>query len=124
MGNEAKTENLVRDLLKSKGYYKDTNIIVEEKKSDTPQIDKLLKTASKKGMGKGYPEFLIHSNRITDFIIVIECKADITKHVSKTMDCYPDYAVDGVRLYSSCLSKGYDVISIAVSGEHKNKYSK
>lgn len=121
MGNEAKTENIVRELLRKKGYYNNPDIIVEEKKSDNPQIDKLLKTASKKGMGKGYPEFLIHSNRVTDFLIVIECKADITKHVSKTMDCYPDYAVDGVRLYSSCLSKGYDVIGIAVSGESKNK---
>ena len=33
---------------------------------------------------------------------------------------YKEYAVDGVLLYSSFLSKTYDVLSIAVSGEDKN----
>jgi hypothetical protein len=48
MGNEAKTENTVRDASSEKGYYTNTFIIVEEKKGDIPQIDKLLETASKK----------------------------------------------------------------------------
>ena len=34
-----------RDILREKGYYDDDNIIIEEKKSDNPRIDKLLKTA-------------------------------------------------------------------------------
>ena len=117
MGNEAKTENLVREALRQKGYYGNKNIVVEEKKSDNPKIDKLLKNASKKGNKQGYPEFIISSKIHSEFIIVVECKADITKHASETMDSYADYAVDGALLYSSFLAKEYDVIAIGVSGE-------
>ena len=52
-------------------------------------------------------------------MIVVECKADITKHQSENGKNYKDYAVDGVLLYSSFLSKEYDVIAIAVSGTKK-----
>lgn len=117
MGNEAKTENLVRDYLREKGYYGNIDITVEEKKSGNPKIDKLLKNASKKGSGAGYPEFIISSKDYSEFIIVVECKADILKHTSQTMDCYADYAVDGALLYASFLAKEYDVIAIGVSGE-------
>ena len=37
------------------------------------------------------------------------------------MDKYKDYAVDGVLLYSSFLSKEFDVLAIAVSGQEKEK---
>jgi hypothetical protein len=117
MSNEAKTENLVREYLREQGYYDNTDVIVEEKKSDTPKIDKLLKNASKKGSRTGYPEFIISSKIHSEFIIVIECKADILKHVSQTIDCYADYAVDGALLYASFLVKEYDVLAIGVSGE-------
>lgn len=117
MGNEAKTENLVRDMLRKNGYYDNPDVVIEEKKSDNPKIDKLLKNASKKGDKKGYPEFIISSKIKSEFIIVIECKADILKHVSKTLDCYADYAVDGALLYGSFLAKEYDVIALGVSGE-------
>ncbi len=121
MGNEAKTENLVRGFLREQGYYDNTDITVEEKKSDNPKVDKLLKNASKKGNKQGYPEFIISSKMRSEFIIVIECKADILKHVSETMDCYADYAVDGALLYASFLAKEYDVIAIGVSGETINE---
>ena len=121
MGNEAKTENLVRGYLREKGYYDNADIVVEEKKSDNPKIDKLLKNASKKGNKKGYPEFIISSKIRSEFIIVIECKADILKHISETMDCYADYAVDGALLYASFLAKEYDVLAIGVSGETINE---
>lgn len=117
MGNEAKTENLVRDALREKGYYANKDIVVEEKKSDNPKIDKLLKYASKRGHMRGYPEFIISSKTNSEFIIVIECKADVLKHISETMKCYSDYAVDGALLYGSFLAKEYDVLAIGVSGE-------
>ena len=41
------------------------------------------------------------------------------KHESKTRDKYSDFAVDGVLLYASYLSKDFDVLAIAVSGENK-----
>lgn len=119
MGNEAKTENLIREALRKNGYYDTKDITVEEKKSDNPKIDKLLKNASKKGNKKGYPEFIIGSKIHSEFIIVIECKADISKHISSTMKCYAEYAVDGALLYASFLAKEYDVLAIGVSGESK-----
>lgn len=117
MGNESKTENIVREALGT-GYEK---CLIEEKKSDIPKIDKLLKNASKKGNGCGYPDFIITSKEHSDFLIVIECKADIQKHKSETRDKYADYAVDGALLYASFLSKEYDVLAIAISGETKKE---
>ena len=113
MANERKTENIVRS-----HFEKNVKIInIEEQSSDSAKIDKLLKTASKKGSGKGRPEFLISFKQNADLLIVIECKAEITKHESATRDKYSDFAVDGVLLYASYLSKDFDVLAIAVSGE-------
>jgi type I restriction enzyme M protein len=116
--NERKTENIVRESLRKQGYYDDHSIIIEEQKSDMPRIDKLLKNASKKGANQGYPEFIIYSEKYLDFIVVIECKANVKKHESESRKNYSDYAVDGVLLYGSYLSKEFNVIAIAVSGEN------
>lgn len=121
MANERKTENLVRTKLRELGYFNDEDIIVEEQKSDFPVIDKLLKNASKKDIGRGRPEFIIRSKSKSNFLIIIECKADTKKHESKNHDRFSDYAVDGVLLYSSFLSKEYDVLAIAVSGENTDE---
>lgn len=121
MANERKTENIVRKLLTKAGYYRNADIIVEEQKSDSPIIDKLLKIASKKGEGSGHPEFIIRSKTLSDFILVIECKADPKKHESQDLDKYAEYAVDGSLLYGSFLSKQYDVLAIAVSGQNMNE---
>lgn len=117
MANERKTEKLVRNLLTKNGYYDDYGIVIEEQQSDYQVINKLLTVASKKGTGKGYPEFIIRSKDHADFLIVIECKADIKKHESANLDKYSDYAVDGVLLYASFLAKEFDVLAIAVSGQ-------
>jgi type I restriction enzyme M protein len=98
------------------------SIRIEEQSSDVAKIDKLLKNASKKGTNQGRPEFLITFNNNADLLIVIECKAETTKHESQNRaECRPDkyaeYAVNGVLLYASYLSKGFDVLAIAVSGE-------
>ncbi|TAE39566.1 MAG: methyltransferase [Runella slithyformis] len=119
MVNERKTENIVRKYLRKNGYFDNANTVVEEQKSDFVLVDKLLTNASKKGMGRGYPEFIVRSTEHTDFLIVIECKADIKKHQSPTLDKYSEYAVDGVLLYASFLSKEFDILAIAVSGENE-----
>ncbi len=117
MANERKTENIVRT-----HFQKYTDIVhIEEQKSDVAKIDKLLKTASKKGSGKGYPEFIISYDKNPNLLIVIECKADIKKHESENKDKYSDFAVDGVLLYASYLSKDFDVLAIAVSGENEQE---
>ena len=113
MANEKKTERIVYS-----HFEKSNDIIhIEEQASDIPKIDKSLKTASKKGTGKGRPEFLITYNKNADLLILIECKAEITKHESPNRDKFTDFAVDGVLLYASHLSKDFDVLAIAVSGE-------
>ncbi len=102
------------------GYYDNPDIVIEEQKSDSKAIDKLLKHASKSGEGCGYPDFIIHSRKYSDFIIVVECKAEISRHSSETLDSYNNYAVDGALLYSSFLSREFDVVAIGFSGEQEN----
>ena len=117
MVNERKTESVVRS-----HFEKFNDIIrIEEQTSDNIQIDKLLKSASKKGSGKGRPEFLITFSGNSELLIVIECKADITKHESPSKDKFSDFAVDGALLYSSYLSKDFDVLAIGVSGQTKEQ---
>jgi type I restriction enzyme M protein len=117
MSNERKTENIVRSHFAN--YSK--TCLIEEQKSDFPKIDKLLKFASKKGGGAGYPEFIISFEDNPEFLIVIECKGSVSRHESKEHDKYSEYAVDGALLYASCLSKEFDVLAIAVSGEKNSE---
>ena len=118
MANEAKTSQIFRRLLKAKGYYDDKTVAIEEQQSDNKRINKLLQNASKSGLGKGFPDFIITCSRFPDLIIVVECKADTKRHESETKESYRDYAVDGALLYASFLSKEYDVIAIGFSGEN------
>jgi len=118
MGNERKTEQLVFKHFDNDPYQK---VTFELQKSDNHKINKLLKNASKKGDRHGSPEFIITFKEVSDFIIVIECKADTSRHQSKTLDKYDGYAVDGALLYASFLSKEFDVLAIAVSGETKKE---
>ena len=115
MANESKTELLVYDHFKQ---FNDS-IIVEPKQSANPAIDKMLQNASKKGKFKGYPEYIISFKKYPDLIIVIECKAENSKHQSNTVnfDNYAYYAVDGALLYGSFLQKEFNVIAIGISGE-------
>lgn len=120
MPNERKTEDIIRDILKREKstYERETeqSVIIEEQKSDNPRIDKLLKTASKAGLGVGKPEFIV-SFPNSDLIITVECKAELKHHKSTNLDKPKDYAVDGALLYSAYLSKEFNVIAIGVSGE-------
>lgn len=116
--NERKTERIVSQHFDSDPY---TKVNVELQKSDIPKIQKLLKNASKRGNRHGAPQYIITFKELPNFLIVIECKADATRHRSKTLDKYGSYAVDDVLLYSSFLSKEYDVLAIAVSGQTKRE---
>ena len=121
--NERKTEAMVEERLREHGYYNpDSGIAVEKQQSDAPRINKLLKHASKSGSGIGRPEFIISSNRVSNFVVVIECKAHPTKHESSAKNKYTDYAVDGVLLYASFLSIEFDVLAIAVSGQDESEF--
>ena len=115
MANERKTAEIVRRHFQKFG----NEVTLAEQSSDSPQINKLLQSASKDGPGRGYPDFLISRKKKFDLLIVVECKADPQKHQSPQRDQYKDFAVDGALLYASYLSKNFDVLAIGVSGTNE-----
>ncbi len=121
MPNERKTENIVRDELRRLSYYtKEHSTRVEEQKSEIESVKRLLKSASKSGKGgKGSPEFIISDSSTPDFLVVVECKADIKHHESTDRNDPVGYAVDGVLHYAAQLAKEFNIIAVAVSGQTK-----
>lgn len=121
MANERLTEAIVRDHFKNDPLF--SSIRFEEQKSANKRIIDCLSEASKSLTGKpGRPEFIItFPSQSMEYLIVIECKADVKMHVSENKDKPKDFAVDGVLHYSSYLSKEFNVLSIAVSGENKDE---
>lgn len=136
--NERKTENIVRVELARLGYYDEKlDIQIDEQKSNIEAVKNLMKSASKSGgNGGGAPEFIISSPSSPDFLLIIECKADLKDHISPVIvdilngtafieadDAKAKrtkrFAVDGVLHYAKALSKKFNVISIAISGETK-----
>lgn len=80
--NERKTESIVRT-----HFELFNNMLhIEEQSLDIPKINKLLQTASKKESAYGRPEFIITFKNNQDLLILIECKASISKHESKNRD--------------------------------------
>ena len=116
MANERLTEAIVRDHFKSDPFIK--SVKFEEQKSSNKRIQELLKGQSKGGgKGDGYPEFIISFPTNSNYLIVVECKAKTSNHESVNRDKIKEYAVDGVLHYAKALSKGFNVVAIAVSGE-------
>lgn len=117
MANERNTEDIVRDHFKNDPLYK--VIILEEQNSKSQRVSNLLKTASKSGKStKGMPEFIItFPSQNINYIVVVECKAAVDKHESINRNKPKEYAVDGALHYAKVLSKDYNVIALAVSGE-------
>ena len=93
--------------------------LIECQISENPRIKKLLKGASKSlKNGLGRPEHIISFNTHYNLLIISECKADKKLHESINSDSNPQkYAIDGVKHYSKFLSKEFDIISIAISGD-------
>ena len=122
MPNERKTESLVRAELKAGGYYSGSTI-VEEQQSAIAEVAKLLRSASKSGKGgSGSPEFIISNPENPDFVAVIECKANPSRHASPNLDHPVDFAVDGALHYARRLRKSYNVIAIGASGETRSQF--
>jgi type I restriction enzyme M protein len=136
--NERLTENIVRDELQQLGYKKKASkIIVEEQRSQIEAVKRLMKSASKSGGGGGgSPEFIISCASNPDFLVIIECKADTKDHISPACkklligsDIDEDdvqysarvqkFAVDGAIHYAKSLSKEFNVVAVAVSGQTK-----
>ena len=97
--------------------------------SGVKEIDEVLKTASKRGTGKsGRPECVAV---IDDFVIIIEDKSDLSKHIKLTSDgildtsvkAITDYAVNGAYSYAKHVvqnSSFKKVFAIGVSGDSKH----
>lgn len=118
--NEQITVNIVRKKLEAVGITTENGFLVDEQVIQNALIKKLLPSKTEKGSGKGRPEFLIQ-NKEKDFLIIIECKADIKFHESPNQDQPASFAIDGVLLYASKLSREFNVIAIAVSGQTKEE---
>lgn len=116
MANERITEEFVRDHFKNDVLF--TSIKWEEQRSSIKRIQDLLRGESKgKGKGNGCPEFILSFPTNSSYIIVVECKALCKDHVSLYRNNAVKYAVDGALHYAKALSKDYNVIAIAVSGQ-------
>lgn len=113
---------MVHGLLQKLGFYDNLDeITVEKQQSEVAAISTALAKASKTGKGgAGYPEFIITDANTPDMVVVIECKAEISKHQSKDLDRPVDFAVDGAVHYAKALSANYTVIGIGVSGTPKS----
>ncbi len=122
---EIKTDFWVYSLLKEVGLDKK----LEPQGSSIKEINNALKTASKKRTGKnGFPEFV---GVVKDFILVIEDKADLQKHLKlndKNLICteinsITNYAVNGAYFYGKHLINNTNykkVFAFGISGNKKN----
>ena len=120
---EKTTDLWVHDLLKEAG------IKLDPQGSVIKELNNALKTASKSKTGKrGYPEYC---GVVKDFILVIEDKPSISKHVYRNKDgllsqdtkAVKEYAVNGALFYAQHLAANtsyHKVIGFGVSGTEKH----
>lgn len=124
---EIRTDLWVYDLLKQ------AKINFDAQGSNIKEIDKALKTASKKSTGNvGFPEYVAV---VKDYLLVIEDKADLSKHIqlneknciSHEVNAVCNYAVNGALFYAKHLAKNTTykkIFAFGVSGyERKHKIS-
>ena len=110
------------------GLLKQANISLVPQGSSIKEIDMALKTASKKGTGNvGFPEYV---GVIKDYLLVIEDKADLSKHmkldkkgnISTETNAVVNYAVNGAIFYGKHLANHTSykkIIVFGVSGDEK-----
>ena len=107
----------------------DAKIKYDAQGSDVKEINDALQSASKRGTGNsGYPEYVAV---VKDFVIVIEDKADLSKHqkltdtgiLSVEQKDIADYAVNGAYFYAKHISHNssfHKIFAIGVSGDEKH----
>lgn len=107
----------------------DCKIKYEPQGSSIKELDKALRSASKRGTGKiGYPEYVA---AVKDFVIVIEDKATLSKHEKLTargvlsieQKDIADFAVNGACFYAKHIAQNSSfkkVFAIGVSGDEKH----
>lgn len=107
----------------------DCQIEYDAQGSDIKELNEVLKSASKRGTGKaGYPEYVAV---VKDCVIVIEDKADLSKHekltdtgiLSVEQKDIADFAVNGAYFYAKHIAQNSSfrkVFAIGVSGNEKH----
>ena len=110
--NERDTENIVRKFLAEDGDC----IVSEQIPTDATMRDCLQEASKQGGKGVGKPEFLLSTADLSDFVVVIECKADPAFHETERKDNARDYACDGALHYARHLSSAFNVVAVGVSG--------
>lgn len=120
---EVKTDLWVYELLQ------EANIQLTPQGCDIIEIDEALKSASKSKTGNaGYPEYC---GVVNDFIVVIEDKASLDKHIckddngllSQEVKAVKDYAVNGALFYALHLAANTSynkVLAFGVSGNERH----
>ncbi len=120
---EASTDLWVYELLKEAG------LDLDPQGCTIPEVEQALKSASKKGTGKaGRPEFC---GVVKDFLIVIEDKPNLDKHIHRNpnglIDLTPQfttaYAVNGAFHYARHIALNtnfHKVFALGVSGDKKH----
>lgn len=93
---------------------------IDSQKTENDRIHEYLIGASKTGgKGLGRPEHIITIHKYLNLVLITELKGDVSLHEGNENDENKiKYAVDGVKNYSNALSKEFDVISIAISGDN------
>ena len=119
---EVRTDLWVYDLLKQ------ADIKLDAQGSNIKEINEALKTASKKGTGNvGFPEYV---GVVKDYLLVIEDKAALDKHIklddknciSIEVNAVRDYAVNGALFYAKHLARNTTykkILAFGVSGDEK-----
>ena len=119
---EIKTDLWVYELLKQ------ASLSLDAQGSDIKEIDEALKTASKKGTGNvGFPEYV---GVVKDYLLVIEDKADLSKHIklddkgriSNEVNAIINYAVNGALFYAKHLAKNTSykkIFAFGISGDER-----
>ena len=119
---EVKTDLWVYDLLRQ------AEIPFDAQGSEIKEINEALKTASKNGTGNvGFPEYICV---VKDYLLVIEDKASLSKHIkldsknqiSTEVNAVRDYAVNGALFYAKHLAKYTTykkIFAFGVSGDEK-----
>ena len=114
--NERETEAIVRRSLDAS--CQEARARCHEQNPANESILRLLAGASKSalrgqvGAGRGMPDFTVEFDGHGDFVIVIECKANIRDHEGSG-----DTAEGGAKHYARAMSRERNVLAIAVSGQ-------
>lgn len=107
----------------------ENNIAFDAQGSNVKEINEALKTASKRGTGRvGFPEFVAV---VEDFVVVIEDKASLERHILTTdeqildtgVKAVSDYAVNGAFFYAKHIAQHTNfkkVFALGISGDERH----